>query len=77
MKKINCRTKTNFKTFGLSRKTAASTLEYVVLIAIIVAALMAMQFYLRRAICGSFRSTADTFGQGRQYEPSVTTVTEN
>ena len=58
-------------------KRAISTVEYVILIAVIVAALLAMQFYLRRAVCGRIRSAGDTFGQGRQYQPGVTVVTEN
>ena len=61
---------------GRSRR-AIFTVEYVILIAVIVAALLAMQFYLRRAVCGRIRSAGDTFGQGRQYEPGVTVVTEN
>jgi len=55
-------------------KKAAFTVEYVILIAVIVAALLAMQFYLRRAVCGRIRSAGDTFGQGRQYEPGVTSI---
>ena len=58
-------------------KKAAFTVEYVIVIAVIVAALLAMQFYLRRAVCGRIRSAGDAFGQGRQYEPGVTAVTGN
>jgi len=59
----------NYKICGLRKKRAIFTIEYVILIALIVAALLAMQFYVRRAICGRFRSTGDGFGGGRQYEP--------
>lgn len=55
---------------------AASVIEYALLIAVIVLALLAMQFYLKRAMFGSLRGAGDTFGQGRQYQPGVTVVTE-
>jgi len=44
------------------------TLEYGVLIAVIIAALLSMQVFLRRAICFKWRESADAFGDGRQYE---------
>ena len=51
------------------KKTKGSlTIEYAILIAIVVAALIGMQDYVRRAICGRWRAAADTFGHGRQYE---------
>lgn len=49
-------------------------LEYSVLIAIVIAALVCMQVYLKRAICGRWRQSADVFGSGRQYEPNVTQI---
>ena len=49
-------------------------LEYSVLIAIVVAALLCMQIYVKRAICGRWRQAADVFGSGRQYEPNVTQI---
>ena len=51
------------------RQKGALTIEYAVLVAIVVAALIGMQVYMRRAICGRWREAADTFGHGRQYEP--------
>lgn len=48
---------------------AFSTIEYSLLIAIIVAALVGMQVYLRRAVCERYRQTGDTFGFGRQFQP--------
>lgn len=45
------------------------SLEYAVLIAILVAALLGMSVYIKRAICGKMRGSADTFGYGRQYAP--------
>jgi len=44
-----------------------SFIEYTMLIAIVVAALVGIQIYLKRAICGRWRQAADTFGFGRQY----------
>lgn len=49
-------------------------LEYTMLIAIVVAALFLTQIYVKRALSGRWRKSADVFGQGRQYEPNVTTI---
>ena len=48
--------------------------EYCVLITVVVAALIGMQVYLKRAICGRWKSNADTFGFGRQFDRTSTTV---
>lgn len=54
-------------------KKAFSLLEYALLIAIVVAALMAMAIYIKRALSGKWRSATDEyFGQGRQYDPLTT-----
>ena len=45
-----------------------SVIEYSVVVAVVVAALLGMQIYLKRAISGRWRQAADTFGYGRQYE---------
>ncbi len=50
-------------------KRGAFTIEYAFLIAIIVAALIGMSVYLKRSLCGKWRTVGDTFGYGRQYEP--------
>ena len=47
-------------------------LEYSILIAIVIAALVSMQVYVKRALCGRWRQTGDVFGSGRQYEPNLT-----
>ena len=60
---------------GWQSRAGSFTIEYTALVILIVLALLAMKFYLRGAMCGSFRSVADSFGQGRQYEPGVTTET--
>lgn len=51
-------------------------MEYAVFIAVIIAALVGMQFYVKRAVCGRYRQAADVFGSGRQYEPNVTEITK-
>ena len=43
-------------------------LEYSVMIAIIVAALIGMQVYIKRAICSRWKDSGDIFGFGRQYD---------
>ena len=51
-----------------------STIEYAALTAILVAALVGMAVYTKRALCGRWRVVGDTFGAGRQYEPGKTVV---
>lgn len=45
------------------------SLENAVLIAIIIAALIGMSAYIRRAMCGKLRQAGDSFGFGKQYDP--------
>lgn len=47
-----------------------STLEYAVLIVVIIAALIAMQVYLKRGIQGRTRESADQIGE--QFSPGAT-----
>ncbi|MDD4938670.1 MAG: hypothetical protein PHE18_07895 [Candidatus Omnitrophica bacterium] len=47
---------------------ATSVIEYSLMIAIAVGALLAMSIYIKRAICGRWRQVGDTFGYGRQYK---------
>jgi uncharacterized protein (UPF0333 family) len=56
---------------------AMFSVEYTTLIVLIILALLAMRFYLKRSMCGRVRGAADAFGQGRQYEPGVTVETWN
>lgn len=49
-------------------------IEYLVLIAVLVAGLIGMSVYFTRSLCGRLRSVGDTFGFGRQYEPGWTRV---
>ena len=52
-------------------KRGQSTLEYAVLIVVIIAALVAMQVYLKRGIQGRTRESADQIGE--QFSPGWTT----
>ncbi len=52
-----------------------SVIEYSVLIAVALAALLSLSIYTRRALSGRWKGIADGFGHGRQFEPGVTVVT--
>lgn len=47
---------------------AMSTVEYTLLVAVIVAALVGIQIYLKRSVADRFRQAGDTFGFGRQFQ---------
>jgi len=51
------------------RNKGMLSLEYAVFMVILIAALLALSIYIRRAICGKMRESGDTFGYGRQYAP--------
>ena len=51
-----------------------STIEYAVLMAAMVAALVGMSVYTKRALNGKWRQVGDTFSSGRQYERCVTLI---
>lgn len=51
-----------------SRSKAFMAIEYVMLVAILVAALVSMAVYMKRSLCGKWREAGDTFSYGRQYE---------
>jgi len=53
----------------LSIEKGASFVEYSLLIAIVAAALLGMQFYIKRAICSNWKKAGDVFGSGMQYQP--------
>lgn len=54
-------------------KRAQSTLEYAVLVSVLVAALIAMQVYIKRGYQGKLREGADSMGE--QFSPAHTTYT--
>ncbi len=51
---------------------AQSTLEYALIIAVVVAGLVAMQIYMKRGVQGKLRESADQIGE--QFEANNTTV---
>ena len=51
-------------------------LEYSVLTLVLLLALLASQNHLRRAISDRWRTVADVFGSGRQYESSGPKATQ-
>ena len=53
-------------------KRGITTIEYAFLIIAVVAGLIGMAVYLRRAVSGGLKEAGDAFGHGRQYEPGVT-----
>ncbi|MDD3374210.1 MAG: hypothetical protein PHY73_00610 [Candidatus Omnitrophica bacterium] len=61
--------------YRLRTKTAQSTLEYAVLIVIIIGALIAMRTYLNRGIQGKLKSSTDDISSG-QFDPSATTYSK-
>ena len=56
----------------LNQKRGQSTLEYAVLVVIIIGALLSIQFYLKRGIQGRLKSSADDIGD--QYSVGNTNV---
>ena len=55
----------------LNQKRGQSTLEYSLIVAAVVAALIAMQVYLRRGVQGKIKQSADEIGE--QFSPTNTT----
>lgn len=55
------------------RNRGQSTLEYAVIIVVILAALLAIQAYIKRGVQGKLRSSADSIGE--QYSAGKTTST--
>ena len=53
-------------------KKGQSTLEYAILIIVVMAALLSIQVYVKRGIQGRFKSAADDIGD--QYSPGNTNV---
>lgn len=59
----------------LRRIKGQSTLEYAMVIAVIVAALVAMQIYMKRSVQGKLRSATDDIGQQYSVGNMTGTVT--
>ena len=56
----------------LNQRRGQSTLEYAVLIVVIIGALLTLQVYIKRGVQGRFRSAADDIGD--QYSDGNTNV---
>ncbi|MBI4982891.1 MAG: hypothetical protein HZC15_07175 [Candidatus Omnitrophica bacterium] len=56
------------------KNKAQSIIEFAVVFAVIVAAIIIMGQYIKNALSSKIRDTADTFGQGESFEPDKTTV---
>lgn len=61
---------------AVTRGRGQTAVEYAVLLVVVVAALLTMAVYAKRALTGKWREAGDTFGYGRQYEPQATTVSQ-
>lgn len=48
-----------------------SVVEYSLLVAIVIAALLAMQVYVKRAVSGRWKEAGDVFGFGRQTSKTI------
>ena len=59
---------------GLKTKKGQSTLEYVILVVVVIMALLTVQTYFKRGVQGRMRSAADDIG--KQYEGSTTNHTK-
>jgi len=53
----------------MKRSRGFLSLEYALLVAVLIAALVGMAVYLKRSLSGKWRQAGDAFGQGRQYKP--------
>lgn len=56
-------------------RKGVSIIEYSLLIAIVIAALIGIQIYVKRAICSNWKNAGDVFGFGRQFQPDTTQIT--
>jgi len=63
-----------FKYLNKKRQKGQSTLEYVILIIIIMGALLSIQVYIKRGVSGRLKSAADDIGI--QFSPGNTNVTK-
>ena len=59
----------------MRKRRGQSTVEYAVLAAVVVGALLVMQVYMKRGISGKFRESTDRIGE--QYTPYTSTYNLN
>ncbi len=57
------------------KRKAQSTVEYAMIIAVVVGGLLLMQHYVRRGLAGRYKSSTDDLGE--QFDPSVYTASLN
>jgi len=57
------------------RYQGQSTLEYAVIIAVVVGALLAIQIYFKRGVQGKLRESSDQIGE--QFDANKTSITRN
>lgn len=50
------------------RKSGVSILESTLIIVVVIAVLLVMQIYIKRAINGRWKEAGDVFGYGRQFD---------
>jgi uncharacterized protein (UPF0333 family) len=62
------------KHFNNRRKKGQSTLEYAILIIVIIGALLSIQVYIKRGVQGRLKGAADDIGD--QFSPGNTNVTK-
>jgi len=53
------------------KKKGMSVVEYSLLMAVLIAALLAMQVYVKRAVNGRWKEAGDVFGFGRQTNNTI------
>ena len=61
-----------FKFFNQKRKKGQSTLEYAILIIIVIGALVSIQMYIKRGVQGRLKQATDDIGD--QFSPGNTNV---
>jgi hypothetical protein len=66
--------KSMFKYLNKKRQKGQSTLEYAILIIIIIGALLSIQVYIKRGVQGRLKSATDDIGS--QFSPGNTNVTK-
>ncbi len=55
-------------------RRGSSVIEYAVVIAIVISALLGMQLIVKAHLSGAWRETVDQFGHGHQYEDDATSA---
>ncbi|MFC1675082.1 hypothetical protein ACFL1K_04285 [Candidatus Omnitrophota bacterium] len=57
----------------LSKSRGQSTLEYAIIVVVVVAALIGIRYYMQRGVMGKLRDSADDIGE--QYSAGITNTT--